>query len=348
MSVTLPSNSTYPAQVGNSAPAAESVVPKNDRASEAPRIPGTSVPVGGALGASDTQELLAARSSQQAIQSLFPAGGQLPVAPPPPGLPNDPANHSLGSKCRALLAADADGAPAESANLGDSAAGPAETDPAPGNGTVGGTNEPARRPVPTTNQFSMTALLNTFLKVTMEQFKSSMVEAQQDLQLKVSDLDAAAQDVVNAAKKRFGGAVAMGAGSMAMGAMGMMAAGVNLKGTFNANKALANSGIPAGQQGMEFQRLTAPMSGWATGVQNSGSILQGGMQVLQGQEDSAAAVDDSDKTKDEKASVTDEALYSNAQNMRQQMTATLQDTLEKVKSWEQSQDQAATTIIHNI
>jgi len=255
----------------------------------------------------------------ESTQSLFRTGGQVPLEPPPAGTLNGSASKGLADKFVAVV------------------------------GSAGSTDEVSATASSPEQKFSIDAVLHLLLSVSVDEFKESQKQAQEDVQEKISELDVSAQDMQAAAKQRLSGAIAAGAGAIVAGTLGMVAAGVNIRGAVNANSQIDALKLDdAGARAGEFTRLTAGTSGFATSAQGVGQGLQGGMGILQGEDDAQAAGDDAAKAEADKAAADDDSLHETAASMKQEYMSVMQDFLDKEKGWEQSQDQTMMTLARSV
>jgi hypothetical protein len=198
-------------------------------------------------------------------------------------------------------------------------------------------------------KYSFDAVLHLLLAVSVDEFKESQKQAQEDIQEKISELDASAQDMQSAASERLSGAIAAGAGAIVVGTLGLVGAGASTYGAVGANREIsANATLDANSKGVEFTRLTSRTTGIGNTTQGVGQGLQGGMGILQGQDDAQASGDDAAKAVADKAAADDDSLHETALSMKQQYLSVMQDFLDKEKGWEQSQDQTMMTLARNV
>jgi hypothetical protein len=267
---------------------------------------------GGSLQPPDVQ-------AGQPSQNLFRTGGQVPLDPPPAGPLNGTVSKGLGDKFQVIVGG------------ADSASASTPSD------------------VSRNQNFSFDAVLHLLLTVSVDEFKESQKQAQEDVEEKISELDASAQDLQTAAHERLLGAVAAGAGAIVSGTLGFVAAGANFGGALRANSAInATTGLGASDKAGEFSRLTSSTTAVSSTLQGTGQGLQGGMGILQGEDDAEAAGDDADKARADKAAADDDSLHETALGMKQEYLSVMQDFLDKEKGWEQSQDQTMMNLARNV
>ena len=267
---------------------------------------------GGSLQPPDVQ-------AGQPSQNLFRTGGQVPLDAPPAGPLNGTVSKDLADKFQVVVGG------ADSASVST----PSD--------------------VSRSQNFSFDAVLHLLLTVSVDEFQESQKQAQEDVEEKISELDTSAQDLQAAAHQRLSGAIAAGAGAIVAGTLGMAAAGANFGGALRANSAIgANADLAAGDKAGEFTRLTANTSAFSNSSQGIGQGLQGGMGILQGEDDAQAAGDDASKAEADKAAADDDSLHETALGMKQEYLSVMQDFLDKEKGWEQSQDQTMMNLARNV
>ncbi len=338
MAINFPSNSTP--YTGNS---------------QAGESPETTLPTGtgkvrpGEIAPQDALTLHRATSKGSAhidgegfSQRFFGAGGQVPLEPPPP----PPSVMSVQKSRESLVAKFLPLLPDTDRN-GNRIENPISPPPNGGGRDDGGAPPPRHRDV------SLDAVLHLLLNSSVQQFQEAQLEAREDTQEKMADMDTAAADIKAAAKQRLTGAIAAGSGAIVAGTLSIAGAGINLKGGMVANKAL--DAMEVGEQGLNvnsrplaFQSATYAYSGAAQVVQGSGQGLQGGMGILQAEDEESGAEDDAAKAEADKAVADDDALHDTAASQRQEYLSVMQDFLDKEKGLEQSEDQTMMTLARNV
>jgi hypothetical protein len=268
---------------------------------------------GGSLQPPDVQ-------AGQPSQNLFRTGGQVPLDAPPAGPLNGTVSKDLADKFQVVVGG------ADSASVST----PSD--------------------VSRSENFSFDAVLHLLLSVSVDEFKESQKQAQEDVAEKISELDASAQDLQTAANERLSGAIAAGAGAIVAGTLGVVAAGANFGGALRANSAIAaDSGLTTvADKAAAFTQLTSSTTAFSGSAQSVGQGLQGGMGILQGEDDAQAAGDDTAKAEADKAAADDDSLHETALGMKQEYLSVMQDFLDKEKGWEQSQDQTMMNLARNV
>jgi hypothetical protein len=267
---------------------------------------------------------LAPRVQDEPTPLLFQ--GQLPLAPPPDGTTSSSTANGLTQKCQVLLRDPADSPPAV----------PPDPPPAP-------------PPTPHLT-FSIQAVMALLIDAASKDFKEAQQETQMNLQQKLSEMDASANQIIAAAAKRLKGALVAGAGQIVLGGLSAIGGAVSLGGAARANFSLSKQqpALDLGTQAQVFQQKTAVTSAAYNVMQGVGQAQQGGMSIWQGQEDRDAAGSDKDKAEDDKAVAGLEALHESASSMKQQYLALMQDLVQKAQALEQSHDAALTTVARNV
>jgi hypothetical protein len=298
-----------------------------------PNDPADTQRVGPAAGVTAApSDLGAPQSLQDAQATLFRPSGQLPIADPPAAA-DDAAANSLATKFQTLLDQSRD---TSAGNAALAAAGPLNAQNAP-------PATPSLSPL-----FAITDLLELMVRLGATQFKQAMQEAQEDVTQKIEQLSDSANQIQAAAKQRLAGAIASGAGGIVAGTLGVASAGVNFGGSVSANNKIAAMGLQPNERAGMFNTMTSKTSAVAASFQGGGQGIQGGMGIVQGTDEQSAATDDKAKAQAEKAAAALDAGHDTALSMKQQYQGVLQDYLDKLKQFMQSQNDAMMSVVRNV
>ena len=170
------------------------------------------------------------------------------------------------------------------------------------------------------------AFMALFTQLAQQMRKAAREQRQNELQAQVGAIENAADQIEEAAAKRFVGAVLQGATQIGSGVLGLMQAGHTAARLYRANPADL-------QTGSKF--LTE--LGMVQGRYNAGSqLLSGSGTIISGGLELAASVDDADAKRAEADGTAAQARREAAQEVAQNMADLLRDIREQLRAIAQS------------
>ncbi|WP_129781740.1 hypothetical protein [Peristeroidobacter soli] len=281
----------------------------------------------------------------------------VPIAPPPSGRADLATQQTLVATLSGIaIGHQENGGPQgnDITFVPPQAAPPGTNDPLHDGTPDGGDSKPPAK------AFSIDDVLQLLVREGADGFKEEAQQTQQAAKEKIEFLGSEEADMRSAGKDREFGAIMGGVGTIAQGAAGMVGAGLSGAGFVAGNNAITNAntqlaaGAPEGApaptldaqaSAQIYSQASGGYNAWSQGTSSLGTAGQGGLNVGQGTEESAASRADAAKAAAEKGATEEDALHDNAQAMKQQYLSTAQDFVDKRKAMEQSHDETMKAIM---